>query len=143
MKYFSELTNKTYDTAEECSAAEKSFLEEEAKKKELALVTSKEKKELAKVIEAADEALNAEYEKYDEAKKKVEEIYRKAQEEANSILSESRKRVAEAEKNKYKAISDFNAKFGVYNKSYTGDAALRELERANRWINHIFDGMFF
>lgn len=143
MKYLSELTNKTYDSVEDCEKAEKEFNDAKEKEKELAISVSKEKKELAKAVEETETALNAEYENYSEAKKQAEEILKKANDEATELLTKAREKVRQAEQAKYQAISNFNKKFGVYTKSYRGDDARRELERSIGWINDVFNSFFF
>ena len=143
MKYYSELTKKTYETEDECVAAEKAFQEEEAHKKELANAASKEKKELVKNIDAAEANLSDAYKEYAKAKEKVKSIYAAAEKEAAEILNTAKKGVQDAEIAKCKAIKEFNSKYGAYTKSYSGEEALKELERSISWIDNIFGGMFF
>ena len=143
MKYFSEVTNKHYDSAEDCIAAEKEFAEAEARKKEAANAVSKEKKEFAKAIENAEIEVDKACEAYNNAKTKAAEIIANAEEEASKLLDEARKKVKEATNNKYEAVAEFNKKFGPYVTHYNDDRALKELRRATSWVNDIFNGFLW
>ena len=133
--------------------AEKEYEEEqfkiEAQKKEI----SNEKKILADNIEKADEALDKAYNEYNIAKDKVNELMKESDDKINliveeynekmsSILDPAKKAIKDAQENKYKALSEFNDKFGVYNVRYTGDRAYKEFQRVSSWINDIFNRMF-
>ena len=142
MKYFSELTNKQYDTEQECKQAEVDFLaEEEARKKEASLV-SKEKKELAKSIEAAEVEVDKAYEEYKQVREKAGKLVEKAELEASNMITEAYKKVKETREAKYKAVAEFNKKYGAYIVQYNDDRALKEFKRSTEWINDIF-GHFF
>lgn len=159
--FYSELTNKYYDSFEECAEAEKQVKEaEDQKKQELAkqeekkAEISKEKKAMATAVERAESELDYAYTQlevakekaskiYSEAKEQANEIYKKAEEEMQAVLKDAKQAVTDAQEKKFKAVRDFNNKFGVYTTTYSGNKALEELKRANSWINDIFNGFFF
>ena len=143
MKYFSDLTNKTYDSEAECVEAEKIFKEEELKKVEKLNATSKRKKELSKLIEAADLEADKEYQNYQQAKEEASKVIAEAEAKADKMIREAAKRVSDARKKKYQAISNFNKEFGTYVVQYDDDKALKDLKQANDWLNEIFQGFFF
>lgn len=143
MKYFSELTNKTYNSEAECIEAEKAFKEEELKKAEKLNATSKRKKELSKLIEAADLEADKEYQNYHQVKEDASKIIAEAETKADKMIREAAKRVSDARKKKYQAISDFNKEFGTYVVQYDDDKALKDLKQANDWLNEIFGKFFF
>lgn len=66
MKYISELTNKIYDTIEECEKADETFLAERAAKEETKRKQAKEKEARQAEIEAAFEALTEARKHYSE-----------------------------------------------------------------------------
>ena len=142
MKFYSELLNKVFDSADACEIAEKKYTEEkeaeEAKKKELANSVSKEKKELSIAIEAAESNLNKAYDDYEVAKEEVRKILEESNQKALDILNPAKEAIKKAQEEKYQAISVFNKRFGLYTTQYTGDRAYKELKRATSWINDLF-----
>lgn len=142
MKYFSELTNKHYDTELECKKAEETFLAEEAAKEKEATLVRKEKKELSKAIEAAEAEVDVAYEQYKQVREEATKLIADAEQKANAMVSEAYQKVKAARENKYKAVAAFNDKYGTYVVQYNSDKALKELRRSTEWINDIF-GHFF
>lgn len=137
MKYISEITGKTYDTVEDCTAAEKAFVE--AKKTE-----SQRKKELCAKIDVAEKLLAKAREDDKAVKEEVQEECKALREK----LEKSRQVVANAEAKKYEAIAAFVDEFGPYNKTVTGEDAIKEYKDAvDFWqdaidyINNIFSLM--
>ena len=147
MKIYSELLNRLFDTAEECNEAEiqyqKEKEEEEARKKETALNISKEKKELANAVELAESALTKAYDDYEIAKEEVRKILEESNQKALDILTPAKENIKKAQEERYKAISAFNNKFGIYTTTYSGDRAWKEFKRATSWINDIFNNFLF
>lgn len=135
MKVYSEILEKFFDSVPECIDAESKYQEEleekERVQKEEQANISKEKKALAKAIDEADEKLAEAYEKY-----------KTAREDAQKIIKEASDNVKTAQEQKYKAIHNFNSKFGVYTKSYAGDKALTEYQRTVAWFDNFF-GKYF
>lgn len=153
MKFYSEKTQKFYDSEMECRKAEIQFIQDEqaakakekqpleTKKKKDAAV-SKEKKELVSAIEDADAKLTSAYQKYDLAKETAEKIYVKARQDASSVLATAREEIEQAQKERFEAISKFNDKYGAYTTSYTGDKAYREFMRSMKFFDDIFNRFF-
>ena len=65
MRYYSDITKRTYDTEAECLKAEKIFNETARKKEEAERKKSEERKNRAQQIEAAREEVAKAKEKYD------------------------------------------------------------------------------
>lgn len=134
MKYFSEITNKQYDTPEECVKAEKEFkaqekkLEEETSKRNAEI--SKDKKELAKAITDAETKLSEANKLYEVAQQKAADILEKSNKEVTDILETARTAVKKAEEEKLDAILNFNKKYGTYTTTYTGEKAVEEFNRS-------------
>lgn len=143
MKYFSELTNKTYDTEEACVKAETEYAELEAKKREEATAVSKEKREMAKVVEDTEAVLDKAIHDYNEAREEARKICEEATKKADGIIAKAKAEVEKAQRSRYEAIADFNKKFGVYTTHYTGDKALKELRRSMEWMNGVFNNFFW
>lgn len=139
MKFLSEITNKTYDSQEECMKAEELFLakqkQEEEFKKQKANELSSQKKEAANAVENAIEKLSKAYDMYSKAEEEAKEIYKKAYEDAKKILLDAKLKVRDAQTEKFNAIAEFNKKFGPYKTTYTG-------EEANEFLNK-FEREFF
>lgn len=146
MKYFSELTNKTYNTEDECLKAEHSYKKEqkriqdeiekavaEKKAKDEAIQASK--KELAKAIEEAKAEVDEATAVYDAAKEKAKEILNDANKKINSLLEAAKDKVKTAEQKKYEAIAAFNKKFGPYTTKLTGTEAANEYNKTIKIIN--------
>lgn len=146
MKYFSDITNKTYDTIEQLQKAESTFKEAQ-KDKDLQKQDTKEqgvatKKQLAKKVEETTKELNAVLDNYDIAKKKAQKIMDAATKEAKEILSKARDEVNVAEDARWKAISEFNKQYGVYTVALTGQTASQEYKRALQRAEDVFNSVF-
>lgn len=146
MKFYSELTKKTYDTEKECLSAESDYKKEqeriqaeinkaveERKAKEEALNASK--KELAKAIEIATSEVEEANSVYEAAKEKATSILDEAKKKANDILDAAKVKVREAEQKKYEAVAAFNRKFGPYSVTLTGEKAANEYNKTLKRIN--------
>ena len=110
LKYYSDKTNKFYDTAEEANRAEfelkeKENLEKIKKERELALAKEKKEKELAERKAAAEQVETA------------------------------RKAYLEAQKAYRKALEDFCGKYGTYH--YSTDNA-DEIPSLFDWFGNLF-----
>ena len=128
MKYISEITGKTYNTADECIEAEKAFAE--TKKTE-----SQRKKELCAKIDEAEKLISEAHEK----DKVVREEVRKEFEALKAKLQESRKAIDDAELKKYEAVSEFVKEFGPYKKTFTGEEAIKEYNKSVKFWQDAFD----
>ena len=135
MKYYSDKTNKFYDTQELCLEAEKKFDEEKNDK-------SKLKKEISKKIEEANKNIDEAYRKYDEAKKEASIIINEAKEKARKLISSAEDEIRSYQKEKEEAVREFNSKFGSYMVTYTGDDARKELNRSIRLFDSIFNNFW-
>lgn len=146
MKYFSELTNKNYDTEDECKKAEAEF-EDNKKKEETALAErkatiSKRKKELSDSIKEADSNVDTAYKELEEAKKKAQEVIQEARKRANEIIRVASEKVDKEVSNRRDLITSFNKEFGPYMVTYTGDKAEEEYERIVRRMNDFASSVF-
>ena len=147
MKYFSEKTNKTYDSEAECREAEEKY-EDEQKKLEIAeaenkALISKQKKELADKITLSDEKVDTAYKEYEEARAKASDIIKEANKQAEDILKEAARKVEKATEERMNNICEFNEKFGTYTRTYKGDSAIREYNRIIRKIRDSFPFFWF
>lgn len=131
MKYISEITGKTYNTADECIAAEKAIAE--TKKTE-----SQRKKELCTQIEDAEKLISEAHEK----DKAVRDEVRKELEALKAKLKESRKAIDDAELKKYEAVCAFVKEFGPYKKTYTGEEAVKEYNKSVKFWQDLFDAFY-
>ena len=143
MKYFSEVTNKYYDSEQECLEAEKKF-EEEKKKSELAIAEkksaiSKRKKELSDSITLSDKKVEYAYKELETARTEADKIVKEAREKANSLVKEAVKKVEAETSERAKQIAKFNEEFGPYTVTYTGNMAEEEYNRIIHRINEMFD----
>ena len=141
--FYSEVLNKYYDSEEACNEAEKKYLEAKKKDELTKAETSKEKKALAASVETADHKVNSAYHDLEVAYNQADEIIKDAKIKANKLIEEAKNKLKSAQEEKYKALSNFNQKFGAYTTTYSGDKALEELRRMNSWINDVFSGFFF
>lgn len=156
MRIISDLTGIEYKTVAECESADKAYLEkmkaEKAKKEEELqknLVEKAErnkislqKKELSNRVESAREELDKALEEYEEAKKKAQKIVEDARKQAREVLEPSEKKIAKCKEDKYKALVEFNNRFGAYNVKYTGENARKEYDRWIKEIDSSFDDFF-
>ena len=141
MKVYSEILDKLFDSEKDCLKAEKDYAieqkkqekakiaEEEKLKEEKALI-SKEKKEYADKIAQTEEQLKSARENYKLAQDKAAEILEESNKQVSEILNSAKEEVKKAERAKRDAIVEFNNKFGAYTKSYTGEKAIEEFNKA-------------
>lgn len=138
----SEFTGKTYNTVDECIADEKSYFEEQEKKKskeeakEKAL--SNEKKQYAAKVDKASAQVEAAYAEYEKAKEEAKKILEESNAQVEKILNTAKANIKEAENVRFNAISDFNKKFGTYTKVYEGNKATQEYNHILRMIEDMF-----
>lgn len=141
MKYYSEVLNSYFNTEKECLEAEKNrkvrVAEDRQEAKENSL--QKEKKEAAKKVEQAEAALSEAYDELQLAKQRAGEIMQEAKTQCAEMISRASKKVNEKEGEKLIAIRNFNERFGVYSKVYTGEKASKEMARVNNLLNNWFD----
>lgn len=157
MKYYSDLLDKMFNSLEECESAEdaynKELKEKENQIKEETQKASKEKKIISNKIEEADKNLDLAYNDYEIAKNKVKELLKESDNKIKDILDEYNNKAMEilnpakqaiktAQEEKFKALSEFNKKFGTYTINYTGDKAYNEYKRISSWINEMFNRFF-
>lgn len=153
VKFYSDLLNTYFDTQEDAEQAEKDLNKEEEKKEPAVEEPKNEKKALAKKISELDEKVeqaHAEYdatrstvfELYEEKAREAEQILKEAKDDALKILKDARKKVDDALSERYSAICEFNDKFGVYTKQYSGKKAAEEFMRWMNTFNDIFGKEF-
>lgn len=143
MKYYSEKTNKHYDSEQECLDAEKQF-DEDSKKRELAVaekkaLVSKQKKELSDAIANADKKVDEAYQGLEAARKEAAAIIKEARERANALVNEAAKKVETETSERATQIAKFNEQFGPYMVTYTGSKAEEEYNRMVHQIREMFD----
>lgn len=153
MKYYSDILCKVFDTEGALRDAEKSYENEQLKKKEEANLISKDKKILSDAIDKASIELDRAYEKYDAAcdeasklfedsdekiqalKDQISDIINKTNNAVEELMTNADTDVKSANKKKYDAITAFNNKYGPYSKKYTGEEAKKEFDRQSRLFN--------
>lgn len=136
MKYISEITGKTYDSAEDCEKAEKLFLAEKEEE-------SNSKKALCDEIEKAQSEIDDAYNNYEQKHKEATEILEKAYSEAYALIKDAKLRLVSAEAKKRDAVAEFNRRYGrPYTKKCTGEDAAKEFKRQTRLFETIFDRFF-
>lgn len=145
MKYFSELTNETYNSPEACLEAEKNYKAQQQKMqddlKRTSANISKEKKELSKAIEVADNKLTEANKLYEAAQHKAAEILEKSNKEVKEILDAAKKEVKAAEQAKLDAVLAFNKKYGPYTTTLTGTQAAEEFNRNIKRFDNMFESL--
>ena len=171
MKYFSEILNQTFDTAEACEAAEKKSQEEQAAKEtESSVIEVKENKVSVDRKDAAQKVEKAFAEaskmrkdnaaKRDELKEKAAEINRKYDEQIAQLESERKKeynevlaqyRMLDKEDRQnlevaYDELRKFCKKYGTYHYSVNAEGAdlfpmLFGFGRMEK-MNDVFNGLF-
>lgn len=147
MKFYSDVLNKFFETAEECTEAEETYAlqkqEIEKQKKEKQALISKDKKELSDAIKLAEDDLSKAYENYDFAKEEARKILEESNQKILDLLNPAEAEIKKCQKARYDAISNFNKKYGAYTVQYTGDKAFQELKRASNWFDDFFKGFFW
>lgn len=143
MKYFSEVLNKTFDTEDELVKAEEQYEVEQKEKEERAnkerTLISKEKKAGADLIKKADDEVSIAQEKFNETKKEAQKILSDAYKKAEEMIRTSSKELSVAQEKRYKALREFNERFGPYTVSYTGEKAYNEFKKAVDYFNSMFN----
>ena len=146
MKFYSEILNKNFDSAKECTEAEEKYNREKKEKQEAldkaVEESNKTKKELSKVIESAETEVDEANSLYEVAKEKAQQIIKDANIKACDILNAAKEKVKEAEHKRYEAISNFNKKFGPYSTTLTGDKAANEYKKMLRGFDNIFTDLW-
>lgn len=137
--YYSELLKKSFDSEDECLAAEAEYENVLAEKKEKENSLSKMKKESANEIKEADDRLKLALAELKKTRIEANKIVVDARKKAEEIIKEAEQKALDAYNDKYKAVSNFNEKFGTYTKTYTGKEAIDELNNA---INSMFSFWF-
>ncbi len=147
MKFYSDVLNKFFDTASECSEAEETYKlqkqEIEKQKKEQQALISKDKKELSDNIRLAEDNLAKAYEEYELAKDEAKKILEESNQKVLDLLNPAKEEIKKCQKARYDAISKFNQKYGAYTVQYTGDKAFQELKRTSNWLFDDFFKHFF
>lgn len=147
MKYYSETLKQLFDSEEAVKAAEEEHAialknKEELEAQQKAEI-SKQKKELADKIDQAKLAYDEAYESFETAKKKANDILQEAKKQAGLEVRTAQENLNKAYKDVYDAIGEFNSKFGVYNRTYTGKDAVKEFRRASNQIDDFIRTFFW
>ena len=146
MKYFSEITNKTYDTEDACKKAELEFKTVKDKEENKLVAdkssVSKRKKELSDLIQNADKRVDDSYKELEDAKVKANAILKEARKKADDIIKEASDKVEKETSAKRDLITQFNKEFGSYTVTYTGDRAEEEYKRMMRRMREFVDAYF-
>lgn len=143
MKYYSDLTGKTYPTEKECLAAEADYKKAQEIQENKTKETSKRKKELSQLIELADNKVTEANKLYEIAKEKARKILEESNKQVKDILDKAEEEVKNAEEEKLDAIRNFNKEFGSYSMTYTGTKAIEEYNKAVDKFNKIFRNIFW
>ena len=146
MKYYSEKLEKTFNSEKECLDAEAKY-EREKRDRQIELdkavaESNKTKKELSRVIENAQAEVDEANSLYDVAKEKAQQILKEANIKASDILNAAKEKVKVAEEKKYKAVADFNKKFGPYSTTLTGDRAANEYKKILKGFDNVFSDLW-
>lgn len=133
--FYSEALNKYFDSEEECIKQE--LIEKnknEIKQKSISVEEQKaeSRKQAAKVVESAERAVSEAYDELKKAEDKARIAYK-------NIVNPAKEKLQKAEKQRLEAIIDFNKKFGVYTKRYTGQEANDEFLRSLTYIEDLFN----
>ena len=108
----------------DCEIKQKSISVEEQK--------AASRKQAAKVVESAERAVSEAYDELKKAEDKARVAYK-------NIVNPAKEKLQKAEKQRLEAIIDFNKKFGVYTKRYTGQEANDEFLRTLTHIEDLFN----
>ena len=111
MKYYSELLNKQFDSAEECLKAEKEHEAAEAKKAEAKAVVKKDSEEVNKAFIVRNEARR----NYND---KVKESYKVYKEKLLAARKEYEDSINEVKKIKDEAELEFDKKYREFDKKH-------------------------
>ena len=136
--FYSELLDQYFNSEEECVKAE---LTEQKRRQELESIRQQEKteqenlqsrKQAAKVVEDAEALVSEAYADLKKAEEEARHAYEK-------IVAPAKKKLQDAEHARYEAIRDFNTKYGVYSKRYTGKEAYDEFVRRLDQLDDIWN----
>lgn len=133
--FYSEILNKYFDSEEECikqELIEKSKNTINRKSMSVEEQKAESRKQAAKVVESAERAVSEAYDELKKAEDKARIAYKE-------IVNPAKEKLQKAEKNRLEAIMDFNKKFGVYTKRYTGQEANDEFLRSLSHIEDLFN----
>lgn len=133
--FYSEILNKYFDSEEECikqELIEKSKNTINRKSMSVEEQKAESRKQAAKVVESAERAVSEAYDELKKAEDKARTAYKE-------IVNPVKEKLQKAEKNRLEAIMDFNKKFGVYTKRYTGQEANDEFLRSLSHIEDLFN----
>lgn len=133
--FYSETLKKYFDSEEECIKQE--LIERnknEIKQKSVSVEEQKaeSRKQAAKVVESAERAVSEAYDELKKAEDRARVAYK-------NIVNPAKERLQKAEEERLEAIIDFNKKFGVYTKRYTGQEANDEFLRSLKHIEDLFN----
>lgn len=136
---------KTYNTVDECLAADEKFDEN---KKQQALVEAEKKnaisarkKELAANVQTAEDKVSEALDNYERVREEAHKKVAEAQADANKMLKEAEQKYTDASNERYEALKNFNKEFGAYTTTYTGKQALEEYNRVSKSMSRVFDNM--
>lgn len=139
--------NKEFKTEKECLEYEteqaKKAEERELALKEKAAKESKEKKELDKRVQDASQKVTEAYNNLELVEEECRKIRKEASEKISKLMTEAKQKVVDAENERFKAINEFNNKFGRYEVSYEGERAYEEYKKAVNYMNKLFNSFFF
>lgn len=133
--FYSEILKKYFDSEEECikqELIEKSKNTINRKSMSVEEQKAESRKQAAKVVESAERAVSEAYDELKKAEDKARIAYKE-------IVNPAKEKLQKAEKNRLEAIMDFNRKFGVYTKRYTGQEANDEFLRSLSRIEDLFN----
>ena len=132
MRVYSDLLKKPFDTAEELEKAEEEYKKAEEEKVE-------SKKTLAKKVDVAQESVDKAYEELEQARAEVKKILDESNAKMNQIWDSAVNKVREAEHSKFKAIEEYNDKYGTYTVFYDStknkDLSKKIINRINNAFN--------
>ncbi len=143
MKYYSDVTKKVYDTADELEKAEAEVKKLEEEKEAKLATISKEKKAFATEIKNADKELDEAYKQLDVAREKAKQLQKEHLKQLENILHPAEEAVKTAQNKKYEAVKAFNDKFGDFTTTYTAATAADELNRTLKYFDEVFHNFFF
>lgn len=129
--FYSDVLNKYFDSEEECLRQELVEKKKVAVKKEEQLKTDS-RKQAAKEVEEAVKAVSDAWDDLKDAEARAKVAY-------TQIVTPAKEKLKEAEQKRLKAIQEFNKKFGVYTKRYTGEEAKAEFLRTIAGIEDLFN----
>ena len=150
MKYYSEMLDKLFDTSAQLKIEESDFIAKkkaaedaektkQAQQKQAREALEQSKKQYAAAVESADICVSEAYKVLELAKEDAKKLSEEYIKQLDAIMAPAKKAVADAEAAKFKAIKEFNERFGPYKVNYTGNRAVEEYQRSRT----IFDPFQF